>query len=207
MKAEKKTLILTYKDINEEFTHVVGGYLRKGYTINTATFGCHGSEIAHIDVTDGHDVIRIFASEFYESIDFGCVLGIKIIAGKVPDCQKIVPHDNRRDGIIWNDKLEKITCDRYYLITSNGGRINWKFSSREAAIRAVATRFNHLSRNEECIDPRQFTSNAATALGVKFLKRQLPNNRIVKSDVGVFRQANYGRYYVLYRGKRYYLSH
>lgn len=201
MKNKRQGVILTYTDINEEYTSVVAGYLRRGYIINTATFNGHEDEIAHIDVTDGKKVVRILLKEFFEKEGYECLSGIKVFAGRVPDCENIVPNSNDCGQIVWNKRLEEITCDRYYLITHFGHRVKWMFGSRDDAIHAEKLRSERSSINAKNKD-RQFTSDVAIDVAARYLKRNLKKNRIAKNEIQVFRGTCY---YVLYKGLRYYM--
>lgn len=50
---------MTYADINKVFTAEVNKYLERGYHFNTATMRGSQGEIAHIDLTDGAEVVRV----------------------------------------------------------------------------------------------------------------------------------------------------
>lgn len=48
---------MKYADINKKYTATVTEYLAKGYTINTRTMCGSQGDYAHIDLTDGSEVI------------------------------------------------------------------------------------------------------------------------------------------------------
>ena len=50
---------MKYIDINQNFTAKVAEYIAKGYTINTATMSGSQGEVAHVDLTDGKQVVRV----------------------------------------------------------------------------------------------------------------------------------------------------
>lgn len=50
---------MKYIDINQKFTAKVAEYIAKGYTINTATMSGSQGEVAHVDLTDGKQVVRV----------------------------------------------------------------------------------------------------------------------------------------------------
>ena len=50
---------MKYADINKRYTETVSEYLARGYTINTRTMTGSQGDYAHIDLTDGTEVVRI----------------------------------------------------------------------------------------------------------------------------------------------------
>lgn len=50
---------MKYIDINQKFTAKVAEYIAKGYTINIATMSGSQGEVAHVDLTDGKQVVRV----------------------------------------------------------------------------------------------------------------------------------------------------
>lgn len=56
---------MNYADINKQYTATVAGYLAKGYTINTRSMCGSQGDYAHIDLTDGTEVIRIMVDTFH----------------------------------------------------------------------------------------------------------------------------------------------
>ena len=50
---------VTYADINQEFSDAVAEYMSKGYSINTGTMDGSQGEVAHIDLTDGNEIVRV----------------------------------------------------------------------------------------------------------------------------------------------------
>ncbi len=57
---------MKYIDINQKFTAKVAEYIAKGYTINTATMSGSLGEVAHVDLTDGKQVVRVLLDSFTE---------------------------------------------------------------------------------------------------------------------------------------------
>lgn len=48
---------MKYIDINRKFTETVSSYIAQGYIINTASMSGSQGEIAHIDLTDGKQIV------------------------------------------------------------------------------------------------------------------------------------------------------
>ena len=46
---------MKFADINRQFTEIVAGYLKAGYTFNTATMGCSQCEICLLYTSDAAD--------------------------------------------------------------------------------------------------------------------------------------------------------
>jgi hypothetical protein len=61
---------MKYIDINQKFTAKVAEYIAKGYTINTATMSGSQGEVAHVDLTDGKQVVRVLLDSFTEYDSF-----------------------------------------------------------------------------------------------------------------------------------------
>lgn len=72
---------MNYVDINKKYTATVAEYMAKGYTINTRTMSGSQGDYAHIDLTDGTEVIRIMVDTFHEWTDIS-LDGLEIIVGR-----------------------------------------------------------------------------------------------------------------------------
>lgn len=69
---------MKYIDINQKFTAKVAEYIAKGYTINTATMSGSQGEVAHVDLTDGKQVVRVLLDSFTEYDSFNSLSGLEI---------------------------------------------------------------------------------------------------------------------------------
>lgn len=108
---------MKYIDINQKFTAKVAEYIAKGYTINTATMSGSQGEVAHVDLTDGKQVVRVLLDSFTEYDSFNSLSGLEIVVGAPAD--KVVPYDTARHNTIWNNRLEVIESERFYEIGSS----------------------------------------------------------------------------------------
>ena len=68
---------MKYIDINQKFTAKVAEYIAKGYTINTATMSGSQGEVAHVDLTDGRQVVRVLLDSFTEYDSFNSLSGLE----------------------------------------------------------------------------------------------------------------------------------
>lgn len=100
---------MKYIDINQKFTAKVAEYIAKGYTINTATMSGSQGEVAHVDLTDGRQVVRVLLDSFTEYDSFNSLSGLEIVVGTPAD--KVVPYDTARYNTIWNNRLEVIESE------------------------------------------------------------------------------------------------
>ena len=72
---------MKYADINKKYTAIIAEYLANGYTINTRTMGGSQGDYAHIDLTNGTEVIRILVETFHEWGKLS-IEGLEIIVGR-----------------------------------------------------------------------------------------------------------------------------
>ena len=68
---------MKYIDINQKFTAKVAEYIAKGYTINAATMSGSQGEVAHVDLTDGKQVVRVLLDSFTEYDSFNSLSGLE----------------------------------------------------------------------------------------------------------------------------------
>ena len=193
--------ILTYANINEEFTGVVKSYLRRGYVINTATLSSHDSnEITHVDVTDGSKIIRVLLQHFVEIEGFDCLGGLEIIAGEVP-AGKATPNERDIGENIWNKHLATITKDRFY---GFGAKYHKKevYGTKEAALHAEQVRSARQLRNhEQKSKPHVFDSDMAYRIAGLYIRKKFDRKRVTRSDTKIYRGSDYGSYVIVYRDK------
>lgn len=127
---------MKYIDINQKFTAKVAEYIAKGYTINTATMSGSQGEVAHVDLTDGKQVVRVLLDSFTEYDSFNSLSGLEIVVGAPAD--KVVPYDTARHNTIWNNRLEVIESERFYEIGSSKRRGNTFYGTKAEAEQAEA---------------------------------------------------------------------
>ena len=144
---------MKYIDINQKFTAKVAEYIAKGYTINTATMSGSQGEVAHVDLTDGRQVVRVLLDSFTEYDSFNSLSGLEIVVGAPAD--KVVPYDTARYNTIWNNRLEVIESERFYEIGSSKRRGNTFYGTKAEAEQAEALsveRYKAKSKTSPYID-------------------------------------------------------
>lgn len=55
---------MKFIDINREITAAASSYMAQGYYINAGTMGGSQGEVAHIDLTNGTEIIRVLLTTF-----------------------------------------------------------------------------------------------------------------------------------------------
>ena len=165
---------MKYEQISRKFTEIVAEYMGKGYTINTGTMSGHQGEDARVDLTDGHEIIRVILDSFHE-----CGFkGYDILVGHAP--ANIQPNTKGSD-IIWNKKIKPIRQERYYQIgNSRGGRV-WYGTKEECMVaKELATdRWRMRTEVQQVSLP-----DAARAVAFRWLKKQRGRKSTKRSAVG-----------------------
>ena len=185
---------MTFKNINERFTAIVGEYLNKGYTINTGTMSGLQGEVAKVDMTNGKEIVRIRIEG-----DSGGLLEprtMNIIVGKNTD--KILPNRNDFISGIWNHHLTEIYRETYYALDSFG---RCAYGTKEEAEKCKQTRRARYESNyDEWSVP---LPDAARAIALKFIHRRYYSSYKLSDIERVYKIIRFDevRYYVSARGK------
>lgn len=178
---------MKYEEINKRFTQTVAEWLVKGYAINTSTMSGSQGEIAKIDLTNGDEIIRVLAKDFHEYINeksLRCYDGIEIIVGKVVD-EGLEPHNNCRYGIVWNNRLEVISTERFYLIGENRS-YKW-YGTKEEADYQKEMKHYRWEAKRGCDSYRKEFSDEAKKAVIAFVKRQPKCKSVKVTDITVIR--------------------
>lgn len=193
---------MKYAEINKRYTAIVTEYLAKGYMVNTATMKGSQGERAHIDLTNGTEVIRIVLQSFFKWEDVP-VEGWEIIVGRAAEEDKVVPHDHYDYATILNGNLEVLSCERFYKIGSQAG---W-FGTKEEAVEATRKHFERLNNPAHLrVERIEISNPKARELAKQYLidrrvaKRvDMTRLELVKS---VYKQSMVS-YIVMYKGESY----
>lgn len=94
---------MKFIDINREFTAAANSYMAQGYYINAGTMGGSQGEVAHIDLTNGTEIIRVLLTTFNNYLG---TEGVELIVGRVKD--DIKPNQEDRWNTVWNERLELV---------------------------------------------------------------------------------------------------
>lgn len=189
---------MKFADINKVFTAEVNKYLERGYHFNTATMRGSQGEIAHIDLTDGAEVVRVLLRTFTEGWD---KQGVELIAGRVLEKEHISPDaDENHADTIWNDRLEQISIQRYYEV--NGYGDYKKFYGTAADAEAVSkVRMRRYAQRPDRRN-KDMTNAKTIKIAVPFIRRKLGIKNVDKKRIEVFRTPDH-RYIISYRGTGY----
>ena len=182
---------MKYTDINRKFTAVVSSYLAQGYIINTASMSGSQGEVTHIDLTDGKQIVRVLLDDFTEWEDFNRMEGLKLMVGISTDDVK--PNSTEHGEAIWNERLEVISCEKFYLLSSNRDDSAF-YGTREDAAAAAEKRFERYCRRDCRI--KKHLSEKASPLVKEFVRRKFGVKRVVMSNIQITKQS--GVYTVTY---------
>lgn len=104
---------MKFIDINREFTAAASSYMAQGYYINAGTMGGSQGEVAHIDLTNGTEIIRVLLTTFNNYLG---TEGVELIVGRVKD--DIKPNQEDRWSTVWNERLEVISSKKFYRLNN-----------------------------------------------------------------------------------------
>lgn len=174
---------MKYIDINAKFTAAVNNYLAQGYIINTASMSGSQGEVAHIDLTNGKQIVRALLDSFTEWEDYNNLKGLKLVVGIVTD--NVKPNDNQRRDVIWNNRLEVISCEKFYEVSSNCDDSVF-YGTREEATAANKKRFERYC----CRDCRikKHLPEKASPLVKEYVRRKFGLKRVVVSNIQITKQ-------------------
>ena len=187
---------MNYVDINKKYTATVAEYMAKGYTINTRTMSGSQGDYAHIDLTDGTEVIRIMVDTFHEWTDIS-LDGLEIIVGRADS--EVIPNCENDYHTLWNSKLDIISRERFYEIGAD--RCHGKFyGTQEEATAAQQLRFQRYIAKHQDSKTEDITAKAME-IAKRIIRREFNVKRICEADVTVSKYS--GTYAVKYRNKVY----
>lgn len=185
---------MNYADINKKYTATVTEYLAKGYTINTRTMSGSQGDYAHIDLTNGSEVIRIMVDTFHDWTNIS-LDGLEIIVGRADS--EVKPNSENDYHTLWNNKLDIISWERFYEIGAD--RRHGKFyGTPEEATKVNEVRFrrwNAKHSTEKNWTPTEPMIEAAK----RIVRSRLGLKRISQGDVRICKGKN--GYVVYYRNK------
>lgn len=182
---------MKFISINAKFTAAVNSYIAQGYIINTASMSGSQGEVAHIDLTNGKQIVRVLLDRFTEWEDYNQLGGLKLVVGIATD--NVKPNDDERHNIIWNNRLEIISCEKFYEVSSNRDDSAF-YGTREQATAANKKRFERYCRRDCRIKKR--LPEKASPLVKEFVRRKFDLKRVVVSNIQITKQS--GVYTVTY---------
>ena len=169
---------MKFESINRKYTEIVNEYIGRGYYINAGTMAATEGEIAHIDLTNGMEIVRVLVDKF--SDPYRDVEGIKIVVGRSMDGLEL--NASRKLGnVIWNDCLDVIKKEEFFLVSSRN-RSEF-FGTYEEATEARNKRRERFQNRPRGTVKTKLPEDAKYTM-LKFIKK-LPRCKSVKlADVG-----------------------
>lgn len=162
---------MKYEMINKRYTEAVTEWMAKGYHINTASMGGSQGEVAHLDLTDGKEIIRIVLDTLHEWGDRGSYDGLELIVGRVTD--RVIPDGSNNWGdTVWNNHLEVLTSERFYQIGREKRNGEKWYGTQEDADAWSRLHFQRYKLKTSRQTVRKQMPEEAKAVVLPFLRRQ-----------------------------------
>lgn len=188
---------MKYADINRRYTEIVAEYMAKGYTINTRTMSGSQGEYAHIDLTDGVEIIRVLVDTFYDHTDIS-LEGLEIIVGRASS--EVEPNRGDDRFTVWNSKLDIMLRERFYEIGAD--RRHGKFyGTEDEATTARKLSVHRYASSNRGRKTERITSPKAIEIAKRVIRRKFGVKRISEGDITVSKYN--GIYTIGYRNKAY----
>ena len=144
-------------DIRQIYTQKVAELLAQGYQINPETMGGSQGEMAHIDLTNGSEILRVLIDTYGGYGDsYGDLLTIRV--GRCTE--KLTSHWH----IIWNNKLETLSEIKLAKISETF------YTTPEEGARMADLRFSRW-KNRRC-EQRREVGDAYKSVALSWLRRQ-----------------------------------
>ena len=139
---------MKYVDINKRFTEIVSEYIAAGYTLNTASMNGSEGEISKVDLTDGKEILRVLVRRFDDCESLFNLTGVEITVGRVPEEDRVTPHDDSSWFTPWNNHLEQLRQERFFQVgeSQRGGKF---YGARQEAEAAWAVRLQRYRAKRE----------------------------------------------------------
>lgn len=187
---------MKYADINVKYTATVAEYLAKGYAINTRSMCGSQGDYAHIDLTDGTEVIRVLVDTFHEWTDIS-LNGLEIIVGRADS--EVIPNCENDYHTLWNTKLDIISRERFYEIGAD--RRHGKFyGTMEEAIAAQQLKVQRYIAKQQNSKTEDITPKVME-IAKRIIRREFKVKRICEADITVTKHN--GTYTIKYKSKVY----
>ena len=168
---------MKFIDINREFTAAANSYMAQGYYINAGTMGGSQGEVAHIDLTNGTEIIRVLLTTFNNYLG---TEGVELIVGRVKD--DIKPNQEDRWNTVWNERLEVISNKKFYRL--NNRAQDGFYGTEEEANAAEEKRFDRYKSRRSNDSALDVTTKAAPMVK-KYIHEKFGVRRVKMDDIKV----------------------
>lgn len=122
---------MKFAEINKRFTEKVAEWMARGYHINTSTMSGHQGEIAKVDLTNGKEIVRVVIENHYHMDE----KYVELVVGHSKDIA--TPDANDTWGTIWNNHLEVVSSERFWLASDGyDSKTDWYITEEEHKLNA-----------------------------------------------------------------------
>ena len=179
---------MKFEAINKMYTQKVAEWMAKGYWINAGTMGGSQGEYAHVDLTNGSEIIRVLMDDGGEWVDYDKYDSVDVIVGRVPAGERVtIGTTDKLGNTIWNNRLEVISKDSFYKL-SHGWRSEWYGTLEEAkAVHELRLKRSHVRFADPRYREKVFEDGAKMVLS--FVKRQAGCKSAKLSDIEEVRKV------------------
>lgn len=165
---------MRFSEINARYTAIVTDWMARGYIINAGTMSGSQGEIAHIDLTNGQEIIRVLlelAGGPFAKIGDRRYNTSRVVlrVGRCTD--RVIPNSGRDYGTVWNEHLEELSREEFYRIGTESRHNGYWYGTREEAMAQQDLSSERYSRRNVETD-RVFDSDAARQIVLPFVRRQ-----------------------------------
>ena len=200
------------QEIRKLYTEKVAELLAQGYTIFPDTMGGSQGEIAHIDLTNGSEILRVLLEKGYrydrhEGGYYGDTLILTV--GKASD--DTVVHQNW-DGTLWNKRLEPRFQIEWAEISDGSRRTSDWYTSLEEGARICQLqweRYERRSAAQNLCEYRVTLGDAYKSMALRWLRKQPRMKTCRLEDIEkverVVGYKGHNRFEIKAKGKTYYL--
>ena len=189
------------KEINRIYTETVANLIAKGYQIHTASMSGSQGEIAHIDLTNGKEVLRVLLNREGVYDDSPYSNRVTLTVGRCTD-ELRVRGFCRGYATIWNNRLEVLSEIAWVEIDED-----WYVSPEEAKPLGELKFARWKRRSRRSAEYRQMP-NACKSAALRWLKKQ-PRMKTCKiEDITKITKVtctDSWRYEIEAKGKTFYL--
>ena len=163
---------MRFSEINARYTATVTDWMARGYIINAGTMSGSQGEIAHIDLTNGQEIIRVLlerAGSHFTNIGdrYYDTSRVVLRVGRCTD--RVIPNSGRDYGTVWNEHLEELSREEFYRIGTENRYNGYWYGTREESMAQQDLNWERCRRRDVETD-RVF--DGARQIVLPFVRRQ-----------------------------------
>lgn len=170
---------MKFEDINKVYTTKVAEWLGKGYWINAGTMSGSQGEHAHVDLTNGTEIIRVLMEDRTEWEKYDTYDCTVVVVGRVPATERVrIGASDRLGNTIWNNKLEELDKVVFYRIGLRNSE--WYGTKAEATAQRVKWTERHSNRPSGYWMSKEF--KGVEQLVLPFVRREVIGCKTAKAS-------------------------